>query len=156
MVRFKRLVEFFNRSLGVGWKRILHKRGIMSEDSTARWMFNQQLPRWVSLNKLEDHAATMGFVPGPRKGRQARAAARRSVPVAAAESAHDRALRALSGEAQPLENWDIAAAVGPPPSNFLPTSRPSVSISPDPVSLNKDQAVQLDFLSSLSPNDLQK
>lgn len=156
MVRFKRLVEFFNRSLGVGWKRILHKRGVMSEDSTARWMFNQQLPRWVSINKLEDHAASMGFVPGARKGRQARSAARLTVPVAAAETARDRALRALASDSRALENRDIAPVAGASSLNFQAIPPTQVSTSPSAPSLNKVDSQQLDFLSALSPNDIQK
>lgn len=156
LVRFNRLVEFFTRTIGPGWKRVLHRRGIISEDSTGRWLFRQQVPRWVSINKLEDHAATMGFVPGPRKGHQARVAARRSVPVAAAESAQDRARRALSVSTPALENRDIAADGATTPPIFTATHEPPVSISCNDSSLNKDYVQQLDFLSSLSPNDLQK
>ena len=156
LVRFKRLVEFFTRTIGPGWKRVLHRRGVISEDSTARWLFRQQVPRWVSLNNLEDHAATMGFVSGPRKGRQARVAARRSVPVVAAESVQDRVRRALDVSTPHLENRDIAATNDTTPPSFTTTHEPPVSISRTDSSLNKNYVHQLDFLSSLSPNDLQK
>ena len=119
-------------------------------------MFRQQVPRWVSLNNLEDHAATMGFVSGPRKGRQARVAARRSVPVVAAESVQDRVRRALDVSTPHLENRDIAATNDTTPPSFTTTHEPPVSISRTDSSLNKNYVHQLDFLSSLSPNDLQK
>lgn len=156
MVRLNRVVEFFIRTFGEGWKLVLERRGVISEDSTCRWIYRQQIPRWSTLNMLEDYAAQIGFVPAPRKGRQARTKPRRSVAATAPETAQDRALRALGGEIPALENRDIARPQVPhfpcdPPISSIP-----VSISPTTSSLNKDQAVQLDFLSALSPNDLPK
>lgn len=156
VVRVERVIEFFIRQLGVGWKRILHKRGVISEDSTARWVCRQQIPRWPTINALEDYAATIGFVSAPRKGRQARAKARQRVAVVPHQTTQDRVRSALASTTPGLENRDIASPQVPAPPTGPQNFEPPVSISPATSSLNKDQAVQLDFLSSLSPNDIQK
>ena len=156
MARFNRIVQFFERSIGVGWRRILHKRKVMSEDSTARWVYKKQLPRWLSLDRLEDYAATMGFSAAPRLGRRPRISARRSVPTVAHQTVQDRVLRALEYKAPTLENRDMLADKTARRPDVLPTHRPPVSIGPLDSGLNKDFSEQLDFLSSLTPNDLQK
>ena len=149
VVRLDRVVEFFIRMFGESWKLILEKRGVISEDSTCRWIYRQQIPRWSTLNMLEDSAARLGFVPAPRKGRQARAKARRRVPATASDTAQHRALRAL-------ENRDIASPQVPSFPCDPPISSTRVSTSPSAPSLNKVDSQQLDFLSSLNPSDLQK
>ena len=156
VVRVERVIEFFIRQLGVGWKRILHKRGVISEDSTARWVCRQQIPRWPTINALEDYAATLGFVPAPRKGRQARAKPRQRVAVVPHQSTQDRVRSALASTTSGLENRDIASPQVHALSTGLQNFEQPVSISCNDSSLSKDYVQQLDFLNSLSPNDLQK
>jgi hypothetical protein len=153
--RLDRVAAFFHKELGRSWRRVLHRRGVISEDSTARWVYRQQIPLWSNLHKVEDYAAAMGYITGRRRGRQTRVAPRRTVDVIAPQTAKDRTLQALSNTAQTLENRDIPPTSSHEDLKNLESGQSSVSITSTPSSLNKDTSLQLDFLTSLCPTDLQ-